>query len=60
MSDLLTTKEAAKELRLSVRRIQALISAGKLPAQKIGRDWIIRKADLDLVRVRKPGRPSKK
>ena len=60
MSDLLTTKEAAKELRLSVRRIQALIGTGKLPAQKIGRDWIIRKADLDLVRVRKPGRPPKK
>jgi len=60
MSDLLTTKEAARELRVSVRRIQALIGAGKLPAQKIGRDWIISKVDLDLVRVRKPGRPPKK
>ena len=60
MNELLTTKEAAKELKISVRRIQALITAGRLHAQKIGRDWIIRKADLDLVRVRKPGRPPKK
>ena len=60
MNDLLTTKETAKELKVSVRRIQALIGAGRLPAKKIGRDWIIHKADLDLVRVRKPGRPPRK
>ena len=60
MRKLITTKEAAKELGVTMRRVQALIKAGKLPAQKMGRDWIIRMADLDKVRVRKPGRPPMK
>jgi excisionase family DNA binding protein len=57
MGDFITTKEAAKELGVTVRRVQALIRAGRLSAQKMGRDWIIRMVDLDKVRVRKPGRP---
>jgi excisionase family DNA binding protein len=60
MHKLITTKEAAKELGVTMRRVQALIKAGRLPAQKMGRDWIIRMVDLDKVRVRKPGRPAKK
>ena len=60
MKDLITSKEASEELGVSVRRVLALINAGKLPAKKLGRDWVIRKSDLRLVRVRKPGRPAKK
>ena len=58
--EMISTSEAAKELGVTTIRVRALISAGRLPAQKIGRDWIIRRVDLDLVRVRKPGRTSKK
>lgn len=35
----------------------ALIHAGRLPAQKFGRDFIINPKDLERVRVRKTGRP---
>ena len=60
MKNLITSKEASEELGVSVRRVVALINAGKLPAKKLGRDWVIRKSDLRLVRDRKPGRPAKK
>ncbi len=56
---LLTTKDAAEKLGVSVRRVQALINNGNLPAQKLGRDYVIQESDLDLVKNRKPGRPPK-
>ena len=59
-TEIIATREAAKELGITVQRLRVLIREGRLPAQKIGRDWIIHSSDLDLVRVRKPGRPSKK
>ena len=59
-NDIISTNEAAKELGITTIRVRALIRDGRLPAQKIGRDWIIRRVDLDFVRVRKPGRPPKK
>lgn len=55
----ITTKQAAEKLGLSVQRIRALITAGRLPAQKLGRDFVIQENDLKLVAVRIPGRPSK-
>ena len=58
--DLLTTKETAERLGVSVKRVQAMIRSGRLPAQKVGRDYLIRKEDLKLVADRRPGRPSKK
>jgi len=54
---MLTTKDAAERLGVSVQRVHALIQAGRLPAEKIGRDFIIKEVDLKLVEVRKPGRP---
>lgn len=57
--DLLTTTDAAEVLNVSLRRVRALIEAGKLPAIKYGRDYLIKESDLELVRERKPGRPSK-
>lgn len=57
--NLLTTKEAAEKLGVSVSRIQKMIWAEQLPAQKLGRDYFINEADLKRVEDRKPGRPRK-
>lgn len=56
---LLTTKEAAARLGISVLRVQQLIWGGRLPAEKMGRDYFIKEDDLKLVEDRKPGRPRK-
>jgi excisionase family DNA binding protein len=55
----LTTAEAAAELGKSIRHIQWLITEGKLPAEKVGRDYFIKSDDLRLVRGLKRGRPPK-
>lgn len=56
---LLTTKETAERLNVSVRRVHQLIEEGRLPAEKMGRDYFIKDEDLKLVEDRKPGRPPK-
>ena len=56
----LTTAEAAERLTVTVGRVHQLISEGRLPAQKLGRDYVIRERDLKLVGERKPGRPPRK
>jgi excisionase family DNA binding protein len=56
---LISTKEAAEKLGVSTLRVQQLIWDGRLPANKIGRDYVIQETDLKLVANRKPGRPSK-
>jgi excisionase family DNA binding protein len=57
--NLLTTKDVAEKLGVSVRRVHALIQAERLPAQKYGRDYLINEKDIKLVEERKPGRPKK-
>ena len=57
MNSFIGTKEAAKRLNVSVRRVQALIAAGRLPAEKIGNSYAVRQADLDSLNGRKNGRP---
>jgi excisionase family DNA binding protein len=57
--NLLTTRDAAVRLGVTVTRVQAMIIAGRLPAEKLGRDYVIREADLKFVADRKPGRPPK-
>jgi excisionase family DNA binding protein len=54
---LLTTREAAEQLGISRRQVQTLIERGRLPAQRVGRDFFIRASDLRLVKVRRKGRP---
>ena len=54
---LISTQEAGKKLGITRRRVTTLIAEGRLPAVKIGRDWIIKEKDLEKVDVRKPGRP---
>ena len=53
----LTTKEVAGKLGVSLRRVQAMIESGRLPATKFGRDYMIKESDLKLVENRKVGRP---
>jgi excisionase family DNA binding protein len=57
---LLTVAEAKIKLGISHSRVLALIAAGRLPAEKLGMQYVIKPADLAAVRVRKPGRPKKK
>jgi excisionase family DNA binding protein len=57
--DLLTTSQAAKKLGVTSRRVVALINAGRLPAEKIGPNFVIKPKDLAKVKNRKPGRPPK-
>ncbi|HYP02865.1 MAG TPA: helix-turn-helix domain-containing protein [Pyrinomonadaceae bacterium] len=59
MAKTLTTQEAAERLGISAIRVRQLISAGRLPAEKFGRDYMIKEEDLELVADRKPGRPPK-
>ncbi len=56
----LTTREVAERLNVSVRRVHQFIEQGRLPATKLGRDYIIQEKDLRLVAVRTNGRPPKK
>lgn len=62
MDDLLTTRQAADRLGLKdPSRVRQLVLEGKLPAQKVGRDLLIKASDLKLVKNRpKVGRPSAK
>jgi excisionase family DNA binding protein len=57
---IINTKQAAKLLGVNYSRVRQLILAGRLPALKIGRDWIIKERDLKKVADRKVGRPRKK
>ena len=52
---LLTSTQAATRLGISPRRVLALITAGRLPAQRIGRDWLIAEESLAVVAERKSG-----
>jgi excisionase family DNA binding protein len=54
----LSAAEAAKRLGISVRRVQQLVRAGRLPAEEFGGAFVIKEKDLELVANRRPGRPS--
>lgn len=56
---MLTTTDVAKKLGVTPRRVQALISSGRLKARRIGRDWLVDAKDIGAVKVRRPGRPQK-
>lgn len=57
---LLTVNEAADRLGLSVAMVRRYCSDGKLLAQKMGRDWAIRRRDVEQFAAapRRSGRPS--
>jgi excisionase family DNA binding protein len=57
---LISTNEAAGKLGISPMRVRQLIRDGKLPATKIGRDYVIDPADLAGVKTYgRSGRPPK-
>ncbi len=55
----MTVKQVAGELGVSVPRVHQLIQGERLPAEKLGRDWIIESSDLEKVKDRPTGRPAK-
>ncbi len=57
---MLTTTAAAAKLKVTRRRVIALITAGRLRASKFGNVYMIEEKSLADVRVRKPGRPKGK
>jgi excisionase family DNA binding protein len=58
--DLLTIKESAEKLGVSARRVNQLIDEGKLIAQRIGNQYVIKESDLSKVKTYgKAGRPPK-
>lgn len=56
---LISAAEAAEKLGVHITRVQVLIREGRLPAQKVGGNYVIKEGDLMLVKDRKPGRPPK-
>jgi excisionase family DNA binding protein len=59
-SDLISVTEAAKRLGVIRQRVLQLIDAERLPAVKVGNQYVIKEQDLELVAERKVGRPPKK
>lgn len=57
---MLTTAQVAALHGHSVRRVQARIMAGELPAMKVGRDWLVSEEDAEKFRPRAAGRPKAK
>jgi excisionase family DNA binding protein len=56
---LLSVIEAAEKLGVSRWRVNQFIDKGRLPAQKVGRSYVILESDLQLVENRQTGRPPK-
>ena len=54
---LLSKAQAAQHLGITPARVGVLIRAGRLPAEKVGSQWVIREEDLALVAKRLPGYP---
>jgi len=56
-SDLIGTSKAAELLGVSQNRVRQLIASGQLPAERVGRSFVIRRADLVAFAALPPGRP---
>jgi excisionase family DNA binding protein len=58
---MLTVAQAAAELGVSIRRVQAMLRSRRLIGRKLGRDWRITPAAVAAVRdrPRTGGRPKK-
>jgi len=51
----LTTQQVGKILNVTPQRVLALIRVGRLPATKVGRDWLITRQDLEKFEKRPQG-----
>jgi molybdate transport system regulatory protein len=47
VDDFLTADQAARLLRLHVKRVQVLARAGRIPAMRVGRKWLFSRAALE-------------
>ena len=56
---LLSVAEAAAQLGITRARVNQFINENRLPAQRIGRSFVIKEEDLSLIENRKTGRPPK-
>lgn len=56
-NNLITTAQAASVLGVSQKMVQSLIKRGRLPAEKIGRIWVVRREDAEKHERGKGGRP---
>ena len=56
----LNVEEAARLLRLNVKRVQGMAREGKLPAARVGRKWLFRRADLEALLGRKVASPPRR
>ena len=58
MIEFISTKEAAKILKISQQRVIQLINKGRFKsANKVGNSWILLKSEVDDFKLNKPGRP---
>jgi excisionase family DNA binding protein len=57
---LLSVNDVANILGIHQSRVRVLIREGRLPAQKLGRAWVILEKDLKKLKILKHGRPKKK
>jgi excisionase family DNA binding protein len=60
--ELVTVAEAAEIIGLSRVRVRQLVASGTLPAEKVGRDWLVRRSVAERFarkERRGPGRPRK-
>lgn len=59
MARLLSVQDVARELDLSERRVRALIEEDQLPAERVGRSWLLSPDDVERFHRRKGrrGRP---
>jgi len=48
---------AAEQLEVSPRRVRQLLASGDLPGQRVGRSWVIDRADVQELRRSGVGRP---
>lgn len=54
---LFTVKEAARMLEKSEQAVRNLCQRGRIPAQQIGREWLIPQSSIDNFKPGKAGRP---
>lgn len=59
MAPFSSVSEVAGELELSERRVRALIESGRLPAERVGRSWLVSKRAVERLgrSKRRQGRP---
>jgi excisionase family DNA binding protein len=55
--ELISTAEAARVLKLSVQQVRTHARNGNLPAQRVGRDWVFRRKDVNAFTPAPRGRP---